>query len=165
MVKGVRHMLIGELSKRTGISRDTIRFYEKEELIVPNPPAKRAFLSNNYKDYPESAVASLLFIQGTKALGFTLAEIRDMLKLRSLKEKGSRTWAAKAGTKLEEIKRKISDLEGLKVLLAEALSRCSDQCLDQGCEVLDGAVAKKSKSAPRPPRDDRNASPGRCCPE
>lgn len=156
-------MLIGELSKKTGISRDTIRFYEKEALIVPTKPLRKVFFSNNYKDYPDSVVSSLLFIQGTKALGFTLSEIREMLKLRSLKQKGSKIWAAKAEEKLEEIDRKIVDLKNLKTLLAEALARCSDQCLDEGCEVIDEAVAKKSKSGLRPIHDNRNSDKGNCC--
>ncbi|MEO7426583.1 MAG: MerR family DNA-binding protein [Fibrobacteria bacterium] len=156
-------MLIGELSKRTGISRDTIRFYEKEALIIPTKPPRKAFFSNNYKDYPDAVVSSLLFIQGTKALGFTLSEIREMLKLRSLKQKGSKNWTAKAEEKLAEIDRKIADLNNLKTLLSEALARCSDQCLDEGCQVLDDAVAKKSKSGSPPMRDNRISGKGNCC--
>lgn len=75
-------MLIGQLSKRTGFSRDTIRYYEKIGLIeIP----KRPRLGNNYKDYPEQLVQTLLAIRKYKDLGFTLEEIRELLVLQSIK--------------------------------------------------------------------------------
>jgi MerR family copper efflux transcriptional regulator len=75
-------MLIGELSKRTGFSRDTIRYYEKIGLLVL---AKRSRRDNKYKDYPEEIVATLNAIRKYKALGFTLEEIREVLVLQSIK--------------------------------------------------------------------------------
>lgn len=74
-------MLIGELSKRTGFSRDTIRYYEKIELIVL---PKKARLDNNYKDYPDDLVHTLRAIRKYKGLGFTLEEIRELLVLQSI---------------------------------------------------------------------------------
>lgn len=74
-------MLIGQLSKRTGFSKDTIRYYEKIGLIaVP----KRKRLNNNYKDYPEELVEALNAIRKYKELGFTLEEIRELLVLQSI---------------------------------------------------------------------------------
>lgn len=75
-------MLIGQLSKRTGFSRDTIRYYEKIKLIVLPSKARRR---NNYKDYPEETVHLLLAIRKYKELGFTLEEIRELLVLQSIK--------------------------------------------------------------------------------
>lgn len=163
MVKGgVVEMLIGDLARQSGLTRDTIRFYEKEALIVARNPDRKILRSNTYKDYPESTVSSLLFILRTKALGFTLAEIRSMLAVRN-QGQPSKKWAAEAEAKLQVIDRKIQELVDVKRLLGEALARCSDQCFDTGCEVLDGAVAKKSGSAPRPLHDDRDSAKGDCC--
>jgi MerR family copper efflux transcriptional regulator len=155
-------MLIGELAKRSGLTRDTIRFYEKEGLIGALNPGKKILRSNTYKDYPESAVSALLFIQRTKALGFTLAEIRKMLIVRD-QGKPSKKWATEAEGKLRSIDQKIRELLDVKRLLSEALARCSDQCFDSGCEVLDDAVERKSGSAPRPARIDRSTANGGCC--
>ena len=163
MVKGELRMLIGELAKRTGLTRDTIRFYEKEELIAPEKSARKSFLSNSYKNYPEAAVADLVFIQRTKVLGFTLAEIRDMLSIREHGQKTSRKWAAEAEAKLQSVDRKILELRELRTLLAEALVRCSDQCFDAGCDVLDGAVARKSGSRPRAIPGIQSPGQGGCC--
>ena len=74
-------MLIGQLSKQTGFSKDTIRYYEKIGLIVL---PKRARSVNNYKDYPEELVHVLSAIRKYKELGFTLEEIRELLVLRSI---------------------------------------------------------------------------------
>lgn len=164
MVKrGHLEMLIGELSRQTGLSRDTIRFYEKENLIAPEKADRKAILSNNYKNYPPSAVAALRFIQRTKVLGFTLAEIRGMMALRELEPRKSKKWVSEAEAKLRAIDRKIAELHELKRLMVEALARCSDQCFDRGCEVLDEAVAKNTGSGPRPVYDHHGSSQGNCC--
>ncbi|RYE24895.1 MAG: MerR family transcriptional regulator [Sphingobacteriales bacterium] len=69
-------MLIGALSKASGFSKDTIRYYEKIGLIELPKHARR---DNNYKDYPESALQTLKSIRNLKNLGFTLEEIREIL--------------------------------------------------------------------------------------
>ncbi len=74
-------MLIGQLSRLTGFSKDTIRYYEKIELIVL---PKRPRSSNDYKDYPEELVHVLNAIRKYKDLGFTLEEIRELLVLQSI---------------------------------------------------------------------------------
>jgi DNA-binding transcriptional MerR regulator len=75
-------MLISQLSKHTGFSKDTIRYYEKIGLILlPTKPRR----NNNYKDYPEDLVHTLNTIRKYKELGFTLEEIRELLVLQSLK--------------------------------------------------------------------------------
>jgi MerR family copper efflux transcriptional regulator len=74
-------MLIGQLSRSTGFSKDTIRYYEKIGLIeLP----KRPRIGNNYKDYPEELVQTLNAIRKYKELGFTLEEIRELLVLQSI---------------------------------------------------------------------------------
>jgi DNA-binding transcriptional MerR regulator len=64
-------MLVGELAQRTNLSRDTIRFYEKLQLIKP------LIRSNGYKDYTEQNLQQLKLIQSAKKLGFTLTEIKQ----------------------------------------------------------------------------------------
>jgi len=74
-------MLIGQLSKLTGFSRDTIRYYEKIGLIeLP----RRRHDDSSYKDYPEEVVQRLRAIRKYKELGFTLEEIRELLVLASI---------------------------------------------------------------------------------
>src|SRR5215467_14065885 len=71
-------MRIGELAKRSGFSRDTIRFYEKMGLIrLPGKGRDR----NQFKDYPEAILRRLLAIRQIKDYGFTLQETLGMLIL------------------------------------------------------------------------------------
>lgn len=62
-------MRIGELAEATGLSRDTLRFYEERGLLA----ARRR--GNGYRDYPVEAVEWLCYLRSAQALGFTLAEI------------------------------------------------------------------------------------------
>lgn len=73
-------MLIGQLSKLSGFSRDTIRFYEQIGLIT----APRLVHPKKYKDYPDDLLNTLKVIRKYKDLGFTLEEIRELLVLQSI---------------------------------------------------------------------------------
>jgi MerR family transcriptional regulator, copper efflux regulator len=66
-------MPIGELAKKSGLSIDTIRFYEKKGLIDSAHIRRK---SNNYRDYSNDSIERLRSIQRFKRLGFTLAEIQ-----------------------------------------------------------------------------------------
>src|SRR5688500_3141086 len=72
------YMLIGELSRLSGFSRDTIRFYEKEGLI--NPGRKQRTL-NNYRNYSSDILQKLLLIKKLKGFGFTLNETAELIAL------------------------------------------------------------------------------------
>ena len=69
-------MKIGELSKRSDIPIDTLRYYEKEGLI-PSPPRSQS----GYREYPNTTLSYLTFIKSAKAVGFTLKECRDLLSI------------------------------------------------------------------------------------
>lgn len=68
-------MRIGELAKKAGVSRDTIRFYEKQGLL--NCEAREA--DNNYKSYPEDAVMTIAVIRDAQAAGMSIADLTVFL--------------------------------------------------------------------------------------
>lgn len=70
-------MLINELSKRTGISTFTIRFYEKSGLLEGKQD--ESVTSNNYFHYDEVSVEKLEFIRDAKSVGFTIKEIGQII--------------------------------------------------------------------------------------
>ena len=70
-------MNIGQLSRRTGVPIDTVRYYEKQRLL---PPPTRS--ASGYRHYEADDVLRLNFIRRAKVLGFTLDEIRDLLASR-----------------------------------------------------------------------------------
>ena len=112
-------MLIGELSKKTGFSRDTIRYYEKLGLI--QRPGRAGFY-NNYKNYTESVLKRLLAIRKIKDYGFTLKETQNMLILFEEgvleHERGNRY----IKRKIALINNKIIALETIKKRLEEVVN-------------------------------------------
>ena len=69
-------MQSGELAKRTGCSRDTLRFYEKLGLVEG---ARGRTDSNSYKHYDEQMIERVLLVKQAKLLGFTLNEIARLI--------------------------------------------------------------------------------------
>ena len=70
-------MLINELSKKSGVSIHTIRFYEKSGLIEGKRDDK--ITSNNYYHYDDMTVEKLEFISDAKSVGFTIKEIGQII--------------------------------------------------------------------------------------
>ena len=73
----IRKMLINELSKKSGVSAHTIRFYEKSGLIEGKQD--ESVKSNNYYHYDEAAIEKLEFISDAKLVGFTIKEIGQII--------------------------------------------------------------------------------------
>lgn len=123
-------MLIGELAKKTGFSRDTIRYYEKIGLIRVERRARRI---NGFKEYPERMVDELHFIRWAKGMGFSLSELREMFRMKKeadLRCEDVREWAQE---KVQEIDERMEALKSAREKLSRALEqegRCStDRCL------------------------------------
>src|SRR5256886_5913188 len=70
-------MQIGELAKRAHVTVQTVRFYERLKLL-PDPQRK----DSGYRIYSEPDLKRLLFVRQAKSLGFSLDEIRDILRMR-----------------------------------------------------------------------------------
>lgn len=110
-------MLISELSQKTGVSKDTIRFYEKAGLLNSNN--KRG--ENNYRNYDDEAVSRLEFIKHGKSLGCRLSEIKKAMNewdILSPEDKARIT-----RNQIEEMDEKIGQLQEFKCHLVEKLKR------------------------------------------
>jgi len=70
-------MRIGELSRRTGLSRDTIRFYERHGLIASTPSTES---SNDYRDYPEELIEQLDMIMQAREAGLGIADLQTLTR-------------------------------------------------------------------------------------
>lgn len=113
-------MLIGELSKKTGLSKDTIRFYEKIGLISAS---SRQAGKRIYKEYPEKAVGQLFLINRSKELGFTLNEIKQILDDRGISSKPSQEQIQVIDKKLKEVTKKKKQLIEIEAYLSAKLGR------------------------------------------
>jgi MerR family copper efflux transcriptional regulator len=105
---------IGRLAKEAGINIDTIRYYERNGLIPE--PVRRA---SGYREYGSADLRRLRFILRAKDLGFTLAEIGELLPLSG--DKDVRGVKRRAEQRLEQVEYKIKELQrvrrGLKTLV------------------------------------------------
>ena len=130
-------MLIGEISKRSGLSRDTIRYYEKRGLISA-VASKSPF--NNYKNYDESVLQKLNLIKQSKSLGFTLKEIAELSALAEEELASCIIFKEKVENKLKTIDYKINELQTMKrdiLIKMDAAKELCNNSLDSGnCGVL-----------------------------
>lgn len=118
-------MLIGEISIKTQLSRDTIRFYEKKGLIKV---AQSNSEFNNYKNYSEENLKKLMLIKKAKKFGFTLNEIKEILNLFQMNEANCSTMRNKITTKIQDIDLRIRELENMKALILSQVKNASSKC-------------------------------------
>ena len=111
-------MLISELAVCVGISIDTIRFYEKQGLLDMSH-YQRA--DNGYRHYSDSAVQRLKLIKLGQAAGFTLSEMRQSILAWETDEITPEEKRFYLDRKLEEIDRKISDMNAIKAYIAQKI--------------------------------------------
>jgi MerR family transcriptional regulator, copper efflux regulator len=115
-------MKIGELASATGLSRDTLRFYEKRGLLQPR---RR---HNGYRDYPAEAVQWLCYLRSAQQLGFTLAEIEAGMPLLAAPEESARELKEALRRKLADIDARIAGLHALRAELARELEEPGAAC-------------------------------------
>ena len=110
---------IGEVAERGGVNLQTIRYYEREGLL-PKPPR----LSSGYRMFPADAVHRVLFIKRAQELGFSLAEIRELLSIRIDPKKECSDVKHLAKAKITDIDEKIRTLEAMKRILTRLTKMC-----------------------------------------
>jgi DNA-binding transcriptional MerR regulator len=119
-------MLIGELVEKTGLTKDTIRFYEKKGLISLDRNSRR---ENNYKEYSEKVLEKLMLIRRLKDLGFTLNEIDTFLELWREEDASCQNLKYTFENKVTLVEQQLQRLIELKTRLSESLTRCNnDEC-------------------------------------
>lgn len=113
-------MRIGELSRVTGLSADTIRFYEKQGLLDGSLYTRK---ENNYRDYDAAAIEHLSMIAWAKQLGFTLAEILELSTLWSSGQLSVEDKVTILEQKLAELEVKKQTLTDLQATIEVKLKR------------------------------------------
>ncbi|QEM07794.1 MerR family transcriptional regulator [Mucilaginibacter rubeus] len=118
-------MLIGELVAKTGFSRDTIRFYEKQGLIIIDRKERR---NNNYKEYSDAILQKLLVVKKLKGFGFTLNETLDYLELIDNNAASCASVTDKVNEKVKQIEQKITELLELRNSMINMVTTCINCC-------------------------------------
>lgn len=126
----MQELTIGKIAKVSATGIETIRFYEKQGLL-----SRPRRLPSGYRVYSEQDILRLKFIRRAKDLGFTLAEIKELLKLRDQHAKNKPVLML-AKNKLAAVDAKIASLQRVKHAL-ETLTKSCGHLKDNGrCPLL-----------------------------
>lgn len=124
-------MTIGRLAELAGVNIDTVRYYERNGLLPP--PLRRP---SGYREYRPADVDRLRFIRRAKELGFTLAEITELLSLSAERGGGVKEVKRKAEARLAEVKRKIGELKRVQRGLEKLIDACPGHGDLQSCPIV-----------------------------
>ncbi|MHA1189628.1 MAG: MerR family transcriptional regulator [Alphaproteobacteria bacterium] len=122
---------IGELARRTNVKIETIRYYERIDLM-PKPDRT----PGGNRQYNHDQLKRLSFIKRSRELGFSIAEIRQLLGMVDQHEFTCAEVHAVTLTQLDAVQQKIADLQRVEEVLADMASRCSRGDVP-GCPIVD----------------------------
>ena len=126
-------MRIGELARQAGCSIDAIRYYEREGLL---PQAQRS--EGNFRLYGDGAVERLQFIRHCRSLDMNLAEVGTLLRTQDHPDDNCEDVIALLDEHIEQVARRIADLEALARYLSELRGCCHAGNVARDCGILKG---------------------------
>ncbi len=124
-------MNIGQLARQAGVPIDTIRYYERQHLLrtAERSPA-------GYRIFDAGSLARLQFIRRAKALGFSLDDIAELLSLSEASGGDMAAVREAALTRLNDIDRRIAELQRMRDGLASVIKRCPGHGDLEVCPIL-----------------------------
>src|ERR1700751_2743964 len=122
---------IGELAKRTGCLVETIRFYEREHLLLSPARSK-----GNYRLYTNVHVERLQFIRHCRSLDMTLEEIRNLLRFRDAPDENCGEVNALLDEHIQHVTKRIKELKLLQKNLRGLRNRCQEEQATKDCGIL-----------------------------
>ncbi len=122
-------LTIGQVARGAGVNVETVRYYQRRRLLEQPPKPLRG-----HRRYGVEAVMRLLFIKRAQQLGFTLEEVRSLLRL----EDGQNCHETRllAEEKLAQIEARLDDLNGLRGLLKKLITACTKSKRPQSCPIM-----------------------------
>ncbi|WP_244187854.1 heavy metal-responsive transcriptional regulator [Streptomyces regalis] len=129
-------LTVGRVAKQTGLSPKAVRLYEAHGLI--DPPERTPA---GYRTYTDKALPELHFIRQAQTLGLSLKEIKRILDLQRQGQQPCELVTSLLDQHLDEIDRRIADLQGLRQTLQAARDR-ADQAAGRGepgviCHIIE----------------------------
>ncbi|MCB1702140.1 MAG: Cd(II)/Pb(II)-responsive transcriptional regulator [Pseudomonadales bacterium] len=124
-------MKIGELAKLTGCSVQTIRYYEKEQLLASGHRSE-----GNFRLYDQSAVEQLLFIKHCRCLDLALAEIHQLLELKRSPSIQCDDINRMIESHIQQVEQRIEELNKLRQQLRSLHDSCSSNRTIEQCGIL-----------------------------
>jgi len=141
-VRPFSEIAIGELSRQTQCHIETIRYYERIGLL-PQPRRTQA----RFRRYGSEDVVRLRFIRRARQLGFTLDEVRALLRLSGADDDHTRAELRNLVAKhVGDIRARIADLQAMERVLSDAICECASG-QQPGCPIMDVLSANGSANA------------------
>ena len=131
-------MSIGQLARRAGVAIDTVRYYERSDLLAP---AGR--LASGYRRYGEAELKRLRFVRRARALGFPLDDIRELLSLGDRGDVASVKQAAQR--RLEDVQGRIAELERIRDGLHALVAACPGHGRADACPILNALAGEDAQ--------------------
>lgn len=128
---------IGALSKATDTKAVTIRYYEQVGLL---PSAGR--LASGYRFYTDEERDRLLFIRRSRALGFSLDDVRELLGFADKRDASCASVDSKVAGQLEQVRLRIRDLQGLETELERLIACCEGGVIEQ-CRIIESMSSRR----------------------
>lgn len=125
-------LTIGQVARKTGLTVETVRFYEKKGLILTPERSE-----SGYRQYSPDTLKRLNFILRAKEVGFTLNDIAELLDLRRKPGTTCTDIKLRALGKMEDIEHKMKDLEKIHESLSQLVLRCTDTGKLSDCPILE----------------------------
>jgi len=130
-------MKIGELAKLTGCSVQTIRYYEKENLLKSKTRSE-----GNFRLYDTSAVEQLMFIKQCRSLDLAWAEVRQLIDLNQSPGTQCDDVNNMIDNHIEQVEQRMKELEGLRDQLTSLRRSCSNNRTIEECGILKNLSSK-----------------------
>lgn len=124
---------VSEVASRSGVTADTIRFYEKEGLL-PSPPRS----ASGYRQYGDGAVERVEFIRSGQALGLKLSDIRELLEIKDHGRCPCGHTTTILNRRIEEITQEVGRLSQLKSNLTKMKKSESNGRYEWCCPTSEG---------------------------
>lgn len=121
-----------ELADKAGVNKETIRFYEKKELL-PQPIRTDA----GYRQYTQTDLERLIFIKNAKELGFSLSEIKELLAVADGDVYKCCDVRIIAESKLDYINNQMKKLSKLKKTLSKLVAECQQARTIKDCPIIE----------------------------
>jgi MerR family mercuric resistance operon transcriptional regulator len=123
-------LTIGKLAAAAGVGVETVRFYQRQQLLAEPPRAM-----GGIRRYEQSDLAILVFIKRAQAMGFSLPEVATLMRLKS--RKACRATRDLAAVKLKKIDERITALTVLRDELAQLIVSCDVNVLPNECPLIE----------------------------
>ena len=126
----MKALTVSGVTRATGLSRETLRYYEKMGL---HKPQRRA--TNAYRVYTADDLERLEFICRTKKAGFTIRRIRELLDLKKSVNATCRLGRDIANEQIQLVDEQIAALKDVRTILADFATQCEKDGLDEPCSL------------------------------